>query len=42
MNPDDRSTALPLLRTWPAVYVFVLLVFALTAAGLTVLTLAYP
>ena len=39
---DDPATGLPLLQTWPAVYVLVLLVFALTAAGLTALTLAYP
>ena len=39
---DGPATGLPLLRTWTAVYVFVLLVFALTAAGLTALTLAYP
>ena len=42
MPPDDHSTGLPLLRTWSAVYVFVLAIFALTAAGLTALTLAYP
>ena len=41
MNPDDPSTGLPGLRTWSAVYAFVLIVFALTAAGLTALTLAY-
>ncbi len=38
----ESSTGLPLLRTWTAVYVFVLAVFVLTAAGLTTLTLAYP
>ena len=39
--PDDSDTGLPLLRTWPAVYAFVLMVFALTVVGLTVLSLAY-
>ena len=41
MNPEDPSTGLPGLRTWPAVYAFVLVVFALTVAVLTALTLTY-
>ena len=40
MNDDD--TGLPFLRTWSAVYAFVLATFALTVALLTALTLAYP
>ena len=39
--PDDPGTGLPMLRTWPAVYAFVLIVFALTVAGLTALSLVY-
>ncbi len=42
MTPDDSVTGLPLLRTWGAVYAFVLAVFVLTVALLTALTLAYP
>ena len=38
---DDAATGLPLLRTWRAVYAFVLAVFVLTLAALTALTLAY-
>jgi hypothetical protein len=39
-SPDtaDRRTGLPVLRTWPAVYWFVLGVFALWVALLTWLT----
>lgn len=33
---DDRDTGLPALRTWRAVYWFVLAVFALVVIGLTV------
>jgi hypothetical protein len=33
---DDRDTGLPGLRTWRAVYWFVLAVFALVVIGLTV------
>lgn len=36
--PDDRHTGLPALRTWPAVYWFVLGVFALWVTLLTWLT----
>ncbi len=35
-NGDDRDTGLPALRTWRAVYWFVLAVFALVVIGLTV------
>jgi hypothetical protein len=38
---DDAATGLPALRTWPAVYVFVLGVFVAWVALLTVLTEAY-
>ena len=38
----DEGPGLPLLRTWRAVYTFVLVVFVLTTAALAVLTLAYP
>ena len=38
---DDVGTGLPLLRTWPAVYAFVLAVFALTVGALTALALVY-
>ena len=38
----DDNTGLPLLRTWRAVYAFVLVAFVLTVAALTALTLAYP
>ena len=41
MQPDDPSTGLPLLRTWPAVYAFVLVVFVLTVGALTALALFY-
>jgi hypothetical protein len=41
MNPDDADTGLPLLRTWRAVYAFVLVTFVLTTALLVALTLAY-
>ncbi|MDB6113690.1 MAG: hypothetical protein JWQ62_635 [Lacunisphaera sp.] len=47
MNPpdpkpiDDQVTGLPGLRTWPAVYVFVLGVFVLWVGLLTVLTEMY-
>ncbi len=41
-SPDSSATGLPLLRTWTAVYTFVLAVFVLTFALLTALTLAYP
>jgi hypothetical protein len=34
---DDRSTGLPLLRTWRAVYVFVVLAFLTWVALLTAL-----
>jgi hypothetical protein len=30
--PDEAATGLPLLRTWPAVYLFVLAVFVLWVA----------
>ncbi len=40
--PDDAVTGLPFLRTWRAVYAFVLAAFALTLALLIALTLAYP
>ena len=40
--PDDSATGLPFLRTWSAVYTFVLAAFVLTLALLTALTLAYP
>ena len=39
---DDADTGLPLLRTWSAVYAFVLAAFVLTVAGLAALALAYP
>jgi hypothetical protein len=35
---DDRETGLPLLRTWPAVYLFVLGTFALWMILLVALT----
>jgi hypothetical protein len=35
---DDRSTGLPLLRNWPAVYWFVLVVFVLYVVLLTALS----
>ncbi len=38
----DDDTGLPLLRTWRAVYAFVLAFFVLTVAGLAARTLAYP
>ena len=38
----DEDTGLPLLRTWRAVYTFVLAAFVLTVAVLTALMLAYP
>ncbi|MDB6166528.1 MAG: hypothetical protein JWQ83_1668 [Lacunisphaera sp.] len=38
---DDAATGLPGLRTWPAVYVFVLGVFVLWVGLLTVLTEMY-
>ena len=38
---DDAVTGLPGLRTWPAVYVFVLGVFVLWVGLLTVLTEMY-
>jgi hypothetical protein len=34
---DDRATGLPLLRTWPAVYVFVVVAFLTWVALLTAL-----
>ena len=37
-EPDDRITGLPGLRTWPAVYVFVLGVFVLWVGLLLALT----
>ncbi len=37
----DDDTGLPLLRTWRAVYTFVLVAFVLTVAALTALTMAY-
>ena len=40
--PDDSATGLPFLRTWSAVYAFVLAIFAVTLGLLTALTLAYP
>ena len=39
---DDSTTGVPLLRTWRAVYIFVLVAFVLTVGLLTALTLAYP
>ena len=39
---DDKDTGLPLLRTWGAVYAFVLATFVLTVVLLAALTLAYP
>ena len=38
-NPDD--TGLPMLRTWPSLYIFVLVVFVATVVLLTLLTKAY-
>jgi hypothetical protein len=38
---DDETTDLPALRTWPAVYVFVLLTFAGWVILLTVLSRAF-
>jgi hypothetical protein len=35
---DENATGLPLLRTWPAVYWFVLVVFALYVVLLTALS----
>lgn len=37
-QPDDRLTGLPLLRGWPAVYLFVLGVFVLWVVLLTLFT----
>jgi len=34
---DDRGTGLPFLRTWPAVYVFVVVAFLTWVALLTAL-----
>ena len=39
--PPDDATGLPLLRTWPAVYAFVLAAFLLLVILLTLLTRAY-
>jgi len=36
-SPDERSTGLPLFRTWPAVYLFVVGCFALWVAILALL-----
>ena len=36
-QPADDETSLPLLRTWPAVYIFVTLVFCAWVAGLVLL-----
>ncbi len=38
----DAATGLPLLRSWRAVYIFVLAAFVLTVVLLAALTLAYP
>ena len=35
---DDKATGLPLLRSWPAVYTFVLAAFVLLVIALTILT----
>ncbi|SDS10089.1 hypothetical protein [Opitutus sp. GAS368] len=40
-EPDDESTGLPGLRSWPAVYVFVLGVFVLWVGLLAALTEVY-
>ena len=42
LPPDESATGLPLLRTWRAVYAFVLAMFVVTLALLIALTLAYP
>jgi hypothetical protein len=39
--PDDERTGFPGLRTWPAVYGFVLVVFAVWIALLVLLTRAF-
>jgi hypothetical protein len=39
--PDDAETGLPMLRTWPGVYLFVLGVFAVWIALLALLTRIY-
>jgi len=36
-SPDERSTGLPLFRTWPAVYLFVVGCFALWVVILALL-----
>jgi hypothetical protein len=36
--PDDETTGLPGLRTWPRVYVFVIVVFVVWVGLLTALT----
>ena len=38
LKPNDDETGLPVLRTWPAVYIFVLVTFAVWAALLWLLT----
>ena len=35
---DDKETGLPILKTWPSVYVFVFIAFVLCVLLLTVLT----
>ncbi|HZZ29921.1 MAG TPA: hypothetical protein VFE46_18130 [Pirellulales bacterium] len=38
---DDEATDLPALRTWPAVYAFVLVTFVVWVALLTALSRAF-
>ena len=40
-NGDSEGTGLPVLSTWPAVYIFVLTVFILLVILLTLFTRAY-
>jgi hypothetical protein len=35
---DDRDTGLPILKTWPAVYLLVTALFAVYLAGLALLS----
>jgi hypothetical protein len=39
--PDDSATGLPVLRTWPRVYLFVLAVFIVWVVLLTALTMTF-
>jgi hypothetical protein len=39
---DDKETGLPVLKTWPSVYLFVFVVFVLCVLVLTLLTRAFP